>query len=91
MENDLRAVGSTKGGFVNHLEKEVRRLITLHAGGGNGWIDGAALVFQSKKATGGANVGARHHPWIHLIVSHMRCFLKTGYWLFSEQLSGMIQ
>ena len=28
------------------------RLIILHVGGKNGWIEGADLVFQSKKATG---------------------------------------
>ena len=27
-------------------------MIILHAGGENGWIDGADLVLQSKKATG---------------------------------------
>ena len=28
------------------------RLIILHAGGEDGWIEGADLVFQSKKSTG---------------------------------------
>ena len=28
------------------------RLIILHAGGEQGWIDGADLIFQSKKSTG---------------------------------------
>ena len=40
-----------KEGFINHLAKETR-LIILHAGSENGWINEAGLVFQSKKATG---------------------------------------
>ena len=39
--------------FVNHQGKGTHLLlIILHAGSENGWIDGADLVFQSKKATG---------------------------------------
>ena len=43
--------GGTKGGVRKPTGKG-SRLIILHAGGENGWIDGADLVFQSKKSTG---------------------------------------
>ena len=42
---------ATKGGIRKPSGKETR-LIILHAGSENGWIDGADLVFQSKKTTG---------------------------------------
>ena len=51
VEDDPRAVGGTKGGIRKPSGKG-SRLIILHAGSENGWIDGASLVFQSKKATG---------------------------------------
>ena len=51
MENDPRASGGTKGGIRKPTGKG-SRLIILHVGGESGWVDGAALVFQSKKATG---------------------------------------
>ena len=48
VEDDERAVGGTKGG-VRKPSGKGSRLIILHAGCEQGWIDGAALVFQSKK------------------------------------------
>ena len=51
VEDDPRASGGTKGGIRKPSGKG-NRLIILHAGGESGWVDGAALVFQSKKATG---------------------------------------
>ena len=51
VEDDPRAVGGTKGGIRKPSGKG-SRLIILHAGSDNGWINGADLVFQSKKATG---------------------------------------
>ena len=51
MEDDPRAIGGTKRGIRKPSGKG-SRLIILHAGGENGWINGADLVFQSKKATG---------------------------------------
>ena len=46
MEEDRRAIGGTKGGPIWKREK------VNYPGSENGWIVGAALVFQSKKATG---------------------------------------
>ena len=43
--------GGTIGGFRKPSGKG-STMIILHAGGENGWIDGAALVFKSKKSTG---------------------------------------
>jgi hypothetical protein len=51
VEDDQRAAGGTKGGLHKPSGKG-GGLIKLHAGGENGWINGAALVFQSKKAIG---------------------------------------
>ena len=51
MESDEKVQGGTKGGIRKPSGKGTR-LIILHAGSENGWIDGADLVFQSKKATG---------------------------------------
>ena len=51
VEDDPRAIGGTKGGIRKPSGKG-NRLIILHAGGENGWIHGANLVFQSKKVTG---------------------------------------
>ena len=49
VEDDPRTSGGTKGG-IRTLSGS--RLIILHAGSENGWINGADLVFQSKKTTG---------------------------------------
>ena len=51
MEDDPRAIGGTKGSIRKTLGKG-SRLILLHAGSENGLINGADLVFQSKKVTG---------------------------------------
>ena len=51
VEDDPRAIGGTKGGIRKPSGKG-SRLIILHAGSESGWIDEAALVFQSKNATG---------------------------------------
>ena len=44
-----QATGGTKGGISKHSGKGTR-LIILHAGSCKGWINGAELVFQSKKS-----------------------------------------
>ena len=49
-EDDLKGIGGTKKAYKNVWHKK-GRLILLHAGGENGWIDGVALVCQSKKAS----------------------------------------
>ena len=46
-----KPTGSTKGGIRKPSGKG-NRLIILHAGSEKGWVDGAELVFQSKKSTG---------------------------------------
>ena len=51
VEGDPRAIGGRKGGIRKPSGKG-SRLIVLHAGSGSGWVHGADLVFQSKKATG---------------------------------------
>ena len=51
MEGDPRAIGGRKGAIRKPSGKG-SRLIVLHAGSGSGWVHGADLVFQSKKATG---------------------------------------
>ena len=51
VEADDKILGGTKGGLRRPSGKGTR-LIILHAGGEDGWVDGADLVFQSKKATG---------------------------------------
>ena len=51
VEGDPRAIGGRKGGIRKPSGKG-SRLIILHAGSGSGWVHGAGLVFQSKKATG---------------------------------------
>ena len=43
--------GGTIGG-VRKPSGKGNRLIILHAGGENGWVNSAYLVFQSKKVTG---------------------------------------
>ena len=43
MEDDERTVGDTKGG-IRKLSGKGFRLIILHAGCANGWIDGTALA-----------------------------------------------
>ena len=65
--DDPRASGGTKGGIRKPSGKG-SRLIILHAGGESGWVDGAALVFQSKKATGDYHdeMTAQHfEEWFH--------------------------
>ena len=44
-----QATGGTKGG-VRKPSAKGTRLIILHAGSCKGWINGAELVFQSKKS-----------------------------------------
>ena len=51
VEPDDKVKGGTKGGFRKPSGKG-SRLIVLHAGSENDWVDGADLVFQSKKTTG---------------------------------------
>ena len=51
VESDNRVQGGTKGGIRKPSGKGIR-LIILHAGSEDGWIDGTDLVFQSKKTTG---------------------------------------
>ena len=67
VEDDPRISGGTKGGIRKPSGKG-SRLIILHAGGESGWVDGAALVFQSKKATGDYHdeMTAQHfEEWFH--------------------------
>ena len=67
VEDDPRAIGGTKGGLRKPSGKG-NRLILLHAGGENGWVGGAALVFQSKKASGDYHdeMMAQHfEEWFH--------------------------
>ena len=59
--------GGTKGGIRKPTGKG-SRLIILHAGGENGWIEGADLVFQSKKSTGDYHDemnSERYEEWFH--------------------------
>ena len=51
VESDDKVQGGTKG-EIRKTSGKGTCLIILHAGSENGWIDGADLVFQSKKATG---------------------------------------
>ena len=51
VEPDDKVKGGTKGGLHKPSGKG-SQLIILHAGSENGWVDGADLVFQSKKTTG---------------------------------------
>ena len=51
VEAEDKVLGGTKGGLRRPSDKGMR-LILLHAGGEDGWVDGADSVFQSKKATG---------------------------------------
>ena len=67
VEDDLVVSGGTIGGFHKPSGKG-SRLIILHSGGENGWIDGAALVFQCKKSTGDYHdeMSAVHfEEWLH--------------------------
>ena len=52
VEDDPVVSGGNIGGVRKPLGKAGNRLIILHAGGENGWVNSADLVFQSKKATG---------------------------------------
>ena len=63
MEDDPRAIGGMKGG--KGPSGKGSRLIILHAGSENGWIVGAALVFQSKKATGDYHDEMTSEEWFH--------------------------
>ena len=51
VEDDPKAIGGTKGG-IRKPYGNGSSLIILHASSENGWVSDAALVFQSKKATG---------------------------------------
>ena len=67
VEDDSVVSGGTIGGFRKPSGKG-SQLIILHAGGENGWIHDAALVFQSKKATGDYHdeMAAVHfEEWLH--------------------------
>ena len=67
VENDPVVRGGTIGEFRKPSGKG-SRLIILHAGGENGWIDSTALIFQSKKATGDYHdeMSAVHfEEWFH--------------------------
>ena len=67
VEDDPRASGGTKGG-IRKTSGKGSRLIILQSGGESGWVDGAALVFQSKKATGDYHdeMTAQHfEEWFH--------------------------
>ena len=48
MESDEKVQSGTMG-VIRIPSGKGNRLIILHAGSENGWIDGADLVFQSKK------------------------------------------
>ena len=57
----------TKGG-VRKPSGKGNRLIILHAGSKLGWVDGSALVFQSKKSTGDYHdemTGEHFEEWFH--------------------------
>ena len=67
VEDDPRAVGGTKGGIRKPSGKG-SRLIILHAGSDNGWINSVDLVFQSKKATGDYHdemISEHFEEWFH--------------------------
>ena len=67
VDEDHRVFGGTKGG-IRKLSGKGTRLIILHAGSDSGWVNGAALVFQSKKATGDYHdeMTAQHfEKWFH--------------------------
>ena len=51
VDDDHRVSGGTKG-VIRKLSGKGTSLIILHAGSDSGWVNGAAFVFQSKKATG---------------------------------------
>ena len=66
VEHD-EVTGGTKGGIRKPSGKG-NRLIILHAGGQDGWIEGADLVFQSKKSTGDYHDemnSERYEEWFH--------------------------
>ena len=67
MKDDPVVSGGISGGFHKPSGKG-SWLIILHAVGENGWIDGAALVLQSKKAIGDYHdeMSAVHYEeWFH--------------------------
>ena len=51
VEDDSKAVCGMKDG-IHKPSGKGSRLIILHSSSENGWVSDAALVFQSKKATG---------------------------------------
>ena len=62
-----KPTGSTKGGIKKPSGKG-NRLIILHAGSEKGWVNGAELVFQSKKSTGDYHdemTGEHFEEWFH--------------------------
>ena len=59
--------GGTIGG-VRKPSGKGNRLIILHAGGENGWVNSADLVFQSKTATGDYHdemTAVHFEEWFH--------------------------
>ena len=67
VEDDPVVSGGTIGG-VRKPSRNGNRLIILHAGGKNGWVKSADLVFQSKKATGDYHdemTAAHFEEWFH--------------------------
>ena len=52
VEMNRELLAEQKEAYVSHRLKKGSRLIILHAGSENGWINRADLVFQSKKTTG---------------------------------------
>ena len=55
VESDNRVQGGTKGG-IRKPSRKGTRLIILYVGSENGWLDGADLVFKSKKTIGDYHV-----------------------------------
>ena len=67
VEDSPAVSGGTIGG-VRKPSGKGNRLIILHAGGENGWVNSADLVFQSKKATGDYHddmTVAHFEEWFH--------------------------
>ena len=67
VEDDPVVSGGTIGGVCKPSGKG-NRLIILHAGGENGWVNSADLVFQSKKVTGDYHdemTAAYFEEWFH--------------------------
>lgn len=67
VKDDPTAAGGMKDG-IRKTSGKGNRLILLHVGSESGWVDGAALVFQSKKVTGGYHdemTGQHFEEWFH--------------------------